>query len=92
MILDKILGENDIQKLAPEELDPLALVGTEGGLEETLLRSLSRQIQRLELDEDTAGLVRYLAACLDDDGYFTIPLEELASVSVGGVVYPIHAN
>ena len=79
--------QNRFYRQGEEELDPLALVGTEGGLEETLLRSLSRQIQRLELDEDTAGLVRYLAACLDDDGYFIIPLEELARET--GVSLPL---
>lgn len=61
-----------------DELDPLAQVGTEGGLEETLFRFLSRQIHQLDLDENTAQTIRYLAACLDDNGYFRVPLEELA--------------
>lgn len=86
---DELLGrlrwleDNDRQNLfyqhvVPEELDPLARAATEGGLEETLLRFLSRQLHRMELDEDTAQTVRYLASCLDDSGYFRIPLEELS--------------
>ena len=66
---DELLGhlrwleENDhqnqfYQQMGEEELDPLARAGTEGGLEETLLRFLSRQIHRLDLDEDTAQTVR----------------------------------
>lgn len=66
------------QHMGEEELDPLAMVGTDGGLEETLFRFLSRQIHRLDLDTDTAQTVRYLAACLDDNGYFRTPLEELS--------------
>ncbi|MGE4276997.1 MAG: RNA polymerase factor sigma-54 [Lawsonibacter sp.] len=77
------LEENDrqnrfYQHVGKEELDPLSLVGTEGGLEETLFRFLSRQIFRLNLSEDTAQIVRYLAACLDDNGYLRVPLEELS--------------
>ncbi|MCI9586615.1 MAG: RNA polymerase factor sigma-54 [Oscillospiraceae bacterium] len=76
------LKDNDWQnryyQRREEPLDPLAFVGTEGGLEETLFRALSRQIRQLRLDEDTAEAVRYLAACLDDSGYLRVPLEELA--------------
>ena len=76
------LKDNDWQnryyQRREESLDPLAFVGTEGGLEETLFRALSRQIRQLRLDEDTAEAVRYLAACLDDSGYLRVPLEELA--------------
>lgn len=77
------LEDNDqqnryLQHVDAEELDPLARVGTEGGLEESLFRFLSRQLYQLELDEDTAQTVRYLAACLDEDGYLRAPLEELA--------------
>lgn len=66
------------QHIGPEELDPLARIGTEGGLEETLFRFLSRQLYTMELDEDTAQTVRYLAACLDEDGYLRVSVEELA--------------
>ena len=66
------------QRVDEEELDPLARVGTAGGLEETLFRFLSRQLYQLDLDEDTAQGVRYLAACLDGDGYLRTPLDELA--------------
>ncbi len=74
------LEENDRQNLyyqhiAPEELDPLANVGTGGGLEETLVRFLSRQLTGVQ--EDKAQMVRYLAACLDADGYLRCSLEEL---------------
>lgn len=64
-----------------EELDPLARAATTGGLEETLVRFLARQIQRLDLDEDTAQIVSYLAACLDDNGYLRISLRELSDES-----------
>ena len=78
------LDENDrqnhfYQHMSSEELDPLARIGTDGGLEETLFRFLSRQIHGLNLQEDTAQTVRYLAACLDDNGYFRMPLNELSS-------------
>lgn len=66
------------QQIGEDELDPLARIGTEGGLEETLFRFLSRQLYPLELDEGTAQTVRYLAACLDTDGYLRVPLHELA--------------
>ena len=67
------------QQFSDEELDPLARVGTSGGLEETLVSFLSRQLDRRRLAEDVARLVRYLIYCLDDDGYLRTPLEELAS-------------
>ena len=55
---DELLGrlrwleDNDRQNLfyqhvVPEELDPLARAATEGGLEETLLRFLSRQLSHV---------------------------------------------
>ena len=62
-----------------EGLDPLSRIASDGGLEESLFRFLSRQLYQLELDEDTAQTVRYLAACLDPDGYLRIPLEKLAA-------------
>ena len=67
------------QQFTDEELDPLARIGTGGGLEETLVSFLSRQLDRLKLEEERARLVRYLIYCLDDDGYLRTPLEELAS-------------
>lgn len=79
--------QNRFYRYGEEESDFLSSVGTEGGLEETLFCTLSRQIQQLELDEDTAELVRYLAACLDDTGYFTVPLEELTQET--GVPLPL---
>lgn len=80
----KWLDDNDrqnryYQHVGEEELDPLARIGTEGGLEETLFRFLSRQLYTMDLDEDTAQTVRYLAACLDEDGYLRVSIEELAA-------------
>lgn len=66
------------QKFSDEELDPLSRVGTSGGLEETLVSFLSRQLDRLRLEESEARLVRYLIYCLDDDGYLRTPLAELS--------------
>lgn len=80
------LEENDHQNLyysqmSEEELDPLSRVGTEGGLEETLFRFLSRQLYSMDLEENLADAVRYLASSLDDRGYLAAPLPELARSS-----------
>lgn len=86
---DKLLGrlnwleDNDrqnwfYQRFSDEELDPLGRIGTSGGLEETLVSFLSRQLSRLKPEEDIRRLVEYLILCLDDDGYLRIPLEELS--------------
>lgn len=80
------LEDNDHQNLyyaqmSEEELDPLSRVGTEGGLEETLFRFLSRQLYTMDLEEDLAAAVRYLASSLDDRGYLAAPLPELAQSS-----------
>ena len=77
------LEDNDHQNLyysqmSEEELDPLSRVGTEGGLEETLFRFLSRQLYAMDLEEDLADAVRYLASSLDGRGYLAAPLAELA--------------
>ena len=53
----KWLDDNDrqnryYQHVGEEELDPLARVGTEGGLEETLFRFITRQLYTMDLDED----------------------------------------
>lgn len=69
------------QHVGTEELDPLALVSTDGGLEETLERFLGRQIDRLELPRDQENLVRYLTGWLEDDGYFRATLAEVAESS-----------
>lgn len=80
----KWLDDNDrqnryYQHVGEEELEPLARIGTEGGLEETLFRFISRQLYTMDLDEDTAQTIRYLAACLDGDGYLRVSVEELAA-------------
>ena len=86
---DQLLGrlrwleENDrqnrfYQAISQEELDPLARISVDGGLEETLFRFISRQVVSLSLDSEDSQTVCYLAACLDDNGYFTTPLEDLA--------------
>ena len=66
------------QQFSDEELDPLARIGTGGGLEETLVSFLCRQLDRLRLEEGAVRLVRYLIYCLDDNGYLRTPLEELS--------------
>ena len=66
------------QRLGDDELDPLARIGTGGGLEETLVSFLSRQLDRLKPEEELRRLVAYLIRCLDDDGYLRIPLAELS--------------
>lgn len=69
------------QHVGAEELDPLALVSTDGGLEETLERFLGRQIDRLELSPKLEKLVRYLTGWLEDDGYFRVSLAEVSETS-----------
>ncbi len=83
-LLDRLrwLEENDLQnhfydRMESDELDPIARASTDGGLEETLFRFISRQLYSMDLEESDAQTVRYLAACLDDDGYLRTPLEEL---------------
>lgn len=66
------------QQFSDEELDPLGRIGTGGGLEETLVSFLLRQLEQCKPGEETARLVRYLIYCLDDDGYLRTPLGELA--------------
>lgn len=84
-LLDRLkwLEDNDrqnwfYQQFSDEELDPLARIGTGGGLEETLVSFLTRQLDRLRLDGETRRLVEYLICCLDDDGYLRTPLKELS--------------
>ena len=66
------------QHYSEEELDPLARIGTGGGLEETLAGFLSRQLERRKPEAETRRLVEYLIGCLDDDGYLRTSTEELA--------------
>ena len=77
------LADNDRQNryyqgLWDYESDPIARIGVSGGLEETLPQFLSRQLDRLALDGETARTVRFLASCLDEDGYLRASPEELA--------------
>ena len=81
------LADNDRQNryyqgLWEYEDDPIARIGVGGGLEETLPQFLSRQVDRMGLDGDTARTVSFLASCLDGDGYLRPPLDELAAISV----------
>ena len=66
------------QHIDEEELDPLVRVSGTGGLEETLVRFISRQLDRLGVEEELDRAVRYLAACLDGSGYLRFSLEELS--------------
>lgn len=75
------------QALWDYESDPVARIGVGGGLEETLPQFLARQLDRLQLDGDTARTVKFLASCLDGDGYLRVPLDELAGDS--GIPLPL---
>ncbi len=86
------LADNDRQNryyqgLWEYESDPIARIGVSGGLEETLPQFVSRQLDRLRLDGDTARTVGFLASCLDGDGYLRPPLSELAADS--GIPLPL---
>ena len=67
---------------AEEPMDALALAKTDGGLDETLYDFLMHQLPRDGCDAQTEQAVRYLAACLDADGYLRMPLGELAEDTV----------
>ena len=58
--------------------DPMDNIGHHGGLEETLSASLCLQIECSRKPEPLRSQMRYLARCLDDDGYLRIGLDELA--------------
>lgn len=78
------LEENDVQNRFlygsndDEEADPLARIGTAGGLEPSLPRFLRFQIDALCLGQEQTRLLRILASSLDENGYLHTPLEELA--------------
>lgn len=77
------LADNDRQNryyqgLWDYDSDPIARIGVSGGLEETLPQFIARQLDRLRLDGETVRAVRFLASCLDGDGYLRAPLDELA--------------
>ena len=61
-----------------DELDPLARVGTDGGLEDTLLLHLTRQLERSKAPTLVLRGAQFLAACLDEDGYLRDDLADLA--------------
>ena len=61
-----------------DELDPLARVGTDGGLEETLLLHLTRQLERSRASTLVLRGAQFLAACLDEDGYLRDDVADLA--------------
>lgn len=80
------LEENDQQNMFffqndKEEIDSLTMYQTDGGLTETLYRSLTRQLGCLKLEPNIELVVCYLAACLDDDGYLRISPEEVQEYS-----------
>lgn len=64
-----------------EELDPLARIGTDGGLEDTLLLHLSRQLERSQAPTPVLRGAQFLAACLDESGYLREEVENLAQAA-----------
>lgn len=64
-----------------EELDPLARIGTDGGLEDTLLLHLSRQLERSQAPTLVLRGAQFLAACLDEAGYLREKVENLAQAA-----------
>lgn len=71
------------QYLSPdrEELDPLARVGTDGGLGETLVLHLTRQLERSHASTLVLRAAQFLCACLDENGYLRDELEDLSQAS-----------
>lgn len=64
-----------------DELDPLARVGTDGGLEDTLLLHLTRQLERSRAPTLVLRGAQFLAACLDEDGYLRDDVADLAQAA-----------
>lgn len=64
-----------------DELDPLARVGTDGGLEDTLLLHLTRQLERSQASTLVLRGAQFLAACLDEDGYLWDDVSDLAQAA-----------
>lgn len=64
-----------------EELDPLARIGTDGGLEDTLLLHLSRQLERSQAPTLVLRGAQFLAACLDESDYLREEVENLAQAA-----------
>ena len=64
-----------------DELDPLARVGTDGGLEDTLLLHLTRQLERSHASTLVLRGAQFLAACLDEDGYLRDSVSDLAQAA-----------
>ncbi|MGE4353790.1 MAG: RNA polymerase factor sigma-54 [Oscillospiraceae bacterium] len=80
------LEENDRQPLFANQsntdtpdLDPLSLAGNDGGLEPDLYTHLSRQLDRKYAKSPTYHAAKYLAGCLDDNGYLCDKLSNLAA-------------
>ena len=65
-----------------ESFHPLMLAKTNDGLTETLYYFLTQQLPGSGCDARTEQAVCYLAACLDDDGYLRIPIQEISQSSV----------
>lgn len=61
-----------------DDYDPFRQIGNGGGLEETLQNTLCLQIDCSAGGEPLIGRMKYLACCLDDDGYLRMDLTELA--------------
>lgn len=77
------LEDNDYQNcyyqhMDAEELSPLAQVGTSGGLEETLVGVVTRQLDRRREEAELSALTGQIAAWLDGDGYLRVSPAELA--------------
>lgn len=66
------------QQVEDDEFDPLFRVGCSGGLEETLTGFIARQLDNMDLPPNLAYAVGYLAACLDEGGYFRLSLDDLS--------------
>lgn len=64
-----------------DELDPLARVGTDGGLADTLLLHLTRQLERSHAPTLVLRGAQFLAACLDEDGYLRDDVADLAQAA-----------
>ena len=63
-----------------DELDPLARVGTDGGLADTLLLHLTRQLERSHASTIVLRGAQFLAS-LDEDGYLRDDVADLAQAA-----------
>lgn len=87
------MQESDLQNAAymvytEDELEPMNRIGNSGGLDETLQRTLLRQIDRLNIqDRSLLRCLRDLTSFIEDDGYLRCTPRQLEKMTGIGIRY-----